>query len=524
MARSNWLLPTLRGVSVALVVLLIFMLGRIYDNEIFNVWSVFSLFGQLRDILSFLLYIVVYYVIYGIAMGIGVLFSLIGSAYFSYNFFGNLVNQIVHNVIGGWFYLPSPVDGSAMVAPSVSEALAGASAVFELIRADLYVVVLQVLVALMFFYALRASITNNPADSIKTVTLINLVIIIPLFFNQLTNVISIFIPTGNITFLSNILGHELLDDNIFADVSAMSFGQFLTSPIFLVALFMFLYLEFVFQVSYIDKVTAPSIEREERLSRQIEVMKVESMKAISRIKAVEEKKREKKLLQQASMTQEDREAEKEKKKRLSLRTMMSEKGQAGFSFISELIEKKKIERESERMMEAMRDTRKVSNYLEKLFQQDPEAKNTLTAKTSAPSATRLIVSTFISLGSRIVIIVLLTWACVHPYFIFNLISPPSIANSVELQTYEAVLSILIPFLLVIPFISTIIKISKHAKLQEILKLEEIRRSGLTEEELRLLQEKRAKAATQETQLGRDQDAVADQARKAAQKAHSGKNP
>ena len=79
-------------------------------------------------------------------------------------------------------------------------------------------------------------------------------------------------------------------------------------------------------------------------------------------------------------------------------------------------------------------------------------------------------------------------------------------------------------LLVIPFISTIIKISKHAKLQEILKLEEIRRSGLTEEELRLLQEKRAKAATQETQLGRDQDAAADQARKAAQNAPPGQNP
>ena len=98
-------------------------------------------------------------------------------------------------------------------------------------------------------------------------------------------------------------------------------------------------------------------------------------------------------------------------------------------------------------------------------------------------------STFVSLGSRIFIIILLTWACVHPYAIFTLLfSPDSIVNSVELQTYEGVLSILIPVLLVIPFISTIIKISKHAKLEEILKLEEIRRSGLSEEEVKLLQE------------------------------------
>ncbi len=524
MVRSNWLLPTLRGVSIALLILMIVMLGTIYDTEIFNIFSVFGLLGQLRDLLSFLLYIGVYYVIFGLAMGVGGLFSLFGSEYFNYNYYGNLVSEIIHNVIGGWFYLPSSEDGTAMIAPTVSEAFIGATAVFTEIRADLYLIILQVLVAAMFFYALRASITSNPTDSITTVTLINLIIIIPIFFYQLNDVLSIFIPSGNIPFLSNILSHDLLKPSIFADISAMNFWQFITSNIFLVALSMFLYLEFVFQVSYIDKVTAPSIEREERLTRQIEVMKVESLKAITRIKAVEEKKREKKLLQQARMTQEDVEMEKEEKKRLSLRTMMSEKGQAGFSFVSELIEKKKLEKEEERMMESMKDTRKVSNYLEKLFSQDPEAKNTLTAKTSAPSSTRLIVSTFVSLGTRILVIILLTWACVHPYAIFSVISPDSIVNSVELQTYEGVLSILIPVLLVIPFISTIIKISKHAKLEEILKLEEIRRSGLTEEELAELQKKRAKAATQETQMARDQDAAADQARKAAQNAPSGQNP
>ena len=530
MVKSNWLLPTLRGVSIALLVLMIAMLGTIYDTEIFNVFSVFGLLGQLRDIISFLLYIAVYFVLFGLAMGVGGLFSLFGPEYFDYNYYGNLISEIIHNVIGGWFYLPSPVDGEgitageAMIAPTVSEALAGASGVFTEIRADLYLVILQILVAVMFFYALRASITSNPADSITTVTIINVIIIIPLFFYKLNDVLSIFIPSGDIPFLYNILSHDLLKPSIFADISAMNFWQFITSNIFLVALFMFLYLEFVFQVSYIDKVTAPSIEREERLTRQIEVMKVESLKAITRIKAVEEKKREKKLLQQARMTQDEREMEKEERKRLSLRTMMSEKGQAGFSFVSELIEKKKLEKEEERMMEAMKDTRKVSNYLQKLFSQDPEAKNTLTAKTSAPSSTRLIVSTFVSLGSRILIVVLLTWACVHPYAIFSVISPPSIANSVELQTYEGVLSILIPLMLVIPFISTIIKISKHAKLEEILKLEEIRRSGLTEEELEELQKKRAKAAAQETQFTRDQDAAADQASKAAQNAPSGQNP
>ncbi|MHA1900685.1 MAG: hypothetical protein ACTSW5_07315 [Promethearchaeota archaeon] len=522
MARTNWLLPTLRGVSIAFLILLIFMLGTIYDNQIFNIFSVLGLLGQLRDIISFLLYIAIYYIVFGLAMGVGGLFQLAGSA-FDYNFFGRLATNLIHNVIGGWFYLPSPDDGSAMIAPTVSEALAGAQFVYLEIRSDLYLVVLQILVAMMFFYALRASITSSPTDSITTITILNLVIIIPLFFYQLSNVLSIFIQTGNIQFLSNILSHDLLQENIFADISEMSFWEFLGSNIFLVALFMFLYLELVFQMAYIDKVTAPSIEREERLTRQIEVMKLESIKAIQRIKAMEEKKREKKLLEQARLTPEEMEIEKERKKRLSLRTMMSEKGQAGFSFVAELIEKKKLEKEEERMMESMKDTRKVSNYLEKLFMQDPEAKNTLTAKSAAPKASRLIASTFINLGVRIIIVVLLTWICVHPYAIFSLIAPDSIANSVELQTYEGTLSILIPLLLVIPFISTIIKISKHAKLEEILRLEEIRRSGLTEEELKELQEKRAKAAVDETQFARDQDAMADQARK-AQNAQTGQNP
>ncbi len=524
MAKSNWLLPTLRGVSILLLFVLIAMLGTIFDGEIFNILSVFKLVGQLRDILSFLLYIAFFYILYGIAFGVGVIFSLLGSEYFSFGYYSNLVTELVYNLIGSWFYMPSSVDGSAMIAPTVSEAYAGAKAVYLLISADLYIVILKIIVAVMLFYALRASYTNNPTDSITTVTLINLVIIIPLFFVQLSNVLSIFVQTGNIAFLSNILDKNLLKESIFADVGDMNFWQFITSNIFLVALFMFLYLEFVFQVSYIDKVTAPSIEREERLTRQIDVMKVESMKAITRIKAVEEKKREKKLLLQASMSQEDIEVEKEKKKRLSLRTMMSEKGQAGFSFISELIEKKKLEKEEERMMDAMKDTRKVSNYLENLFKQDPEAKNTLTAKTAAPSSTRLIVSTFVSLGTRFLVIVLLTWACVHPYQIYSLISPDSIANSVELQTYEGVLSVLIPILLVIPFISTIIKISKHSKLEEILKLEEIRRSGLTEEELKALQAKRAKESAEETKFARDQDAVADQAKKAAQNPSQTQNP
>jgi len=86
---------------------------------------------------------------------------------------------------------------------------------------------------------------------------------------------------------------------------------------------------------------------------------------------------------------------------------------------------------------------------------------------------------------------------------------------VELQTYEGVLSLLIPFLLLIPLISNIIKITKHSKLQQMLRLEELRRAGLTEEEMQALEVRRTQIAEAETELAQDQDAAADRARKAA---------
>ncbi len=190
---------------------------------------------------------------------------------------------------------------------------------------------------------------------------------------------------------------------------------------------------------------------------------------------------------------------------------MSETGKGRFSYVAELIEKKKLEKEEKMRMGAMKDTRRLANYLDKLFRQDPDAYSTLTAKSSSPSATNLISSTIINLASRIVIITVLAWICIHPYFIFVNVfqTPAAISQSIEISTPEAVLSIFIPIVLIIPLMSTIIRIAKHNKLNETLRLEAIQRSGMTEAELNKLLEKpkKKKGTEQEKEIGLEVEAT-----------------
>lgn len=520
MAERNQLLLALRGLSVGLVVLLIFQLGSIYDTEIFSFINIFSILGDLRDVFAYLLYILLYLIIWGLTLAIGGLFSLFGGA-FQGGYFNTFVYEVFSNIVGRWFYFPN----ITITSPTIDEAWEGLKLLYSTISQDLYMVGLQVLVIMMVYFAFRASSTSNPADAIRVVTIINIIIILPLFFIQVDYVLTLFIspdiPASYPPWFTNILDHDLVKQAIFADVASMTFWEFLGSKIFIVGLNMFLYLEFVFQLSYIDQVSSPTVAREQRLSRQISMMHTESEKAIERIKSIEEMKREKRAKDRQArleLSEEDRLKAKKEEDKFSMKKMISEEGGAtGFSYIADLIAKKKAEKAEQKVMDAMKDTRRVAHYLDRLFKQDPEARNTLTAKTSAPKTAHLVTSTIRSMLVRILIITALTWACVHPHFVFVNIfrAPLSIANSVELQTYEGVLSLLIPFLLLIPLISNIIKITKHSKLQQMLRLEELRRAGLSEEEMQALEARRTQIAEAETELAKDQDAAADRARKAA---------
>ena len=57
---KNYLLTTLRLLSIALVVLLIVQLGTIYDTDVFSFINIFSIIGDLRDVFAYLLYLLLY--------------------------------------------------------------------------------------------------------------------------------------------------------------------------------------------------------------------------------------------------------------------------------------------------------------------------------------------------------------------------------------------------------------------------------------------------------------------------------
>lgn len=506
---SRLLLVVLRGGSIAMLAFLITELGLIYNNDVFNFWEIASILGQLRDLSSYALYIGTYYICYGLLMLVGSLFVL--TNVIQPYFYQNFMNIIFENMVGRWFYFP----GLDTTTPTINIATDAMVELASSMVQDVYLVVLQILMLCVFFYAIRGSLTSNPGDSIKTIIFMNILIIIPMFFIGLGEIIGRFGLTTP-EFLQEIIDRELLKPAIYYDISD-DFWSYVTSEIFTVAMLSFVYLELVFQVAYVDQVTSPSIERELRLSQQIRSLKVEAERAVATIKQIEQDRREKAKLAMetegalAGTTEEEEKA-------LSLRTFMSESGKGRFSYISELIEKKKLEREEKAREMAMKDTRKLNNYLDKLFKQDKEAYNAITAKTSAPSSANLISSTIMSLASRIVVISLIAWAAIHPRFVFLNIfhSPPAIAESVEMTSPEAVLSLFIPFLLIIPLVSAIIRITKHSKLNEMLRLEAIQRSGLTEEELEELNKRRNKVAEQEVVMDQDKDAARAAAKAAAQ--------
>ncbi|MHA1584382.1 MAG: hypothetical protein ACTSWL_03950 [Promethearchaeota archaeon] len=512
----------LRLSSFGLLILLILQFSTIYNSEVFNLLNVLGIVLDLRDIFAYLFYIALFGIFMGVYFVLGFGFSMLGG-FFDYNYYTNSISSSFANIVGRWFHLK----GATTTAPSLPQAIDGLKQLILDIYSDWYMAILQLLVVALFFYAIRATITSNPTDSIKVITVINIILIIPIFIMGLNNVILSF--GLSITYppvIANILqiSEGLVKTQFFIDIKEFSFVQFITSRIFTVALTMFIYLEFVFQLAYVQNITRPSLEREIRLSRQIDVMHSEAQKAIERIKSIEEMKREKKAEEREKrikMSEQERKRLKDQEEQLSLSSLMSETGETtGFRYVAQLIAKKKAEKAEQKIMDAMRDTRKVANYLDKLFKQIPDAKETLTAKSAAPKSVRLVSSTLINMLIRISIITVITWICVHPYDIFvNILhSPASISHSVELVTYEGVLSLLIPFILIIPFISTIIKMAKYNKLQQILRMNELRREGLTEEEMAELEAKRAQQIAAGGGFARDQDAIADEAKKAAQRA------
>ncbi len=465
-------------VSVAMLVWLISYLGVVYNASLFNFANIAILLGDIRDLLSYYIYIGLGYLFIGLSELFRSLFaSMLYLARITVhtNFYRQLTLLMFYYIFGRYFYFPELEAGEI---PTISKISELSSTLSFQIGPDIYLTILQVITIVMLVYAVRAIMFSDPKFAINVVIMVNLIIIIPLFIMGLQQLLAKFFI--HIDLIDQLVALNLLDPGILEPVSE-DFSQFIGSKIFMFAMINFFFLEFAFQVSYIDQVTKPSVERETRLKNQIIYLQNEAQKAIANLKKMEEKREQEKL----ELLKAQEEGPVFQSEHMKLLEFMSEKGSKRFSYIAEMIEKKRIEREEKGLETAMKGTRQLVYFLDKLFVQNSESYHTLTAKTSAPSNVKLITSTLINMGFRFGAVLLLTFFSSHPkWFVESIFrSPESITMSVEMLTPEAILSVLLPLILLFPVVSQIIRASKHQKLQELLRFEEMRRAGLTEEEM-----------------------------------------
>lgn len=208
------------------------------------------------------------------------------------------------------------------------------------------------------------------------------------------------------------------------------FIWFVTSPVFLVALVSFIYLEASYQVVYFYSLLEPPTIREEQLRRQIEQLQTDAHRQIP-------------------IQTQDVPVPK------ALQRML---GSDAFQLMRQVIERKLLRREWLVELKDAHEVRRLNTFVMRLFREDPEAEAALTARASTPSLSRM---TALSIGSsivRFVFVILIAYICLHPIVFLALMNaPPIILEAVELLLLpEKTLFFLVPLSLLFPLAATII--------------------------------------------------------------------
>jgi hypothetical protein len=284
-------------------------------------------------------------------------------------------------------------------------------------------------------------------------------IVVDLIFKGFVDMLDLF----NLTEIFNNLGFINLNNlpeplnPILSDLPVENFIDFIFSPVALLAIIGYIYLEIAFQINYTDLVTKPSLQRSKRLTAQLELLEKESQHITANVDKIKEEAKKKK---------EELGLEKQ-----TLRKYFSKKD-TRFTYIREMIERKRLESEEKKLISAASKTRRLGRYIETLFREDNEARETLTAKTAAPKSTNLATSTLLNSFIRITVLIIISFIVIHPQWfirdVFHL--PPAITKSLAIYSPEIVIILLLPILLTFPVIGKIVSFIKHRSL--ILRLQQ----------------------------------------------------
>jgi len=244
-----------------------------------------------------------------------------------------------------------------------------------------------------------------------------------------------------------------LDDSL-TQIPIDNFFQFIVSPVILFAIISYIYLELAFQINYADTVTKPSLERNDRLEAQLNILARESHFVTANIDKIKAEAKERM-----------KEIEAKQKEGLVVGRFFAKTGRR-FSYVKEMIERRKLEEEEKKLVTAASKTRRLGRYIDRLFREDPEARDTLTASSSAPRARNLATSTLFNFIYRVGLLMIISFIIIHPHWFLDTVIqlPDAITESVAMYSPEVIIILLLPIMLIFPVISKLIAFIKHRNL------------------------------------------------------------
>ncbi|GAB4323189.1 MAG: hypothetical protein Kow0069_28240 [Promethearchaeota archaeon] len=460
----RWLVLIMRGLIVLAFASLFSLLIRLFNPDFValeNFTALFSFATNLKDSISYVMFLLFSMMPFLLSYLFAALFYA-SFFYFNPYFFMGVFSVLSQGIIASWFSFSGarPLlrfsfggGGPKINAQDLSNLFAGLSSSASSMTQDLYYLMFQIFLFLSLLNGIRLIFSCKSKHALKSMFFFILMIVVPLSVQGLINLLSLF--NVNPTFLTSL-------PNPLTPIVQESFETqiryYLASVNFLIPLAVYGFVELSYQLEYVDLVTKPSVERATRLKAQVQVIQEQAKAGMAYIERVQEEiKEEKKKL---GKVQE------------SARQFLSQ-STGGFSGVKEMIEKHRLEREEREWLEAAHDTRRLGTYVNRLFVEDPEAKDALTAASSAPEPFRLAWSTFISLVTRSVFVAVLVVYTIHPQFLFEEVfrSPPAITESVEMLTPEVVLAALIPIILLFPVVGAGVRAVYQERLRRRLEAE-----------------------------------------------------
>ena len=227
----------------------------------------------------------------------------------------------------------------------------------------------------------------------------------------------------------------------------------LTSSLFQLALISYLYFEFSLQTGYLHELTSPTLTRQKRVGKQLEMLS-EFRLGITKLGTDEEK--ESAEAKKKLMKEDDEENEEGKESTsLAVGTGSTTSRKYSSDALLFLLDSASDSLFSKPGGEQERLTGRLQRYHDGLLAHDPKLDDKLGGSAEkAFNPFSVLISVIVSLSFRLVVIIFLSWLVVKPNVLLEFIAlPESITNSLEINQPEGLLIILIPVVFLIVGIS-----------------------------------------------------------------------